>query len=346
MDRGDFYKDKEVKKYLRQISKRCSIYCTFTEASKYIIKNGLYEILSFTPIKNPYVSIIIPFFRSHDTILEVISNLLKLKMNIPCEIILIDDGSSDNTSEIIVNLYKDKVTLLKLRTNFGPAVARNIGAKFAKGKILFFLDSDQYICNSSIFEEIIGYTDSSTVISYLVCKESGEAITWPLKFPNFISWSLSLFLPRRFYKGLVGNIPPAGGIAPSDWAGINFVIEKNIFTFFEERYYGEDIDIFKRLNMQGIRHIFINKCPVIIFNRGIRPKSRVNKARYTLFQAKIVYARKYFPKVQKELFLFILFMWALIISLRELITYSPNNFFKARFFYRLGAFDLHKLWFW
>lgn len=335
-----------LKKKLRQLSRCVTIYNNFTYASENIVKEHLYEVLSQSNVENPEVSLIIPFFRSADTVIKLIDKLVRLNFPIKCEIIMIDDGSDDNTSEIIAHKYHGVITLIKLNTNFGPAVARNIGVRLSKGKILFFLDSDEYISDIKVFKEIIEHTNDKTVVSYLVKKESGEPITWPLKFPNITIWFLSLFLPRRFYKGVMDNIPHTQQIVHSDWAGINFAIKKSVFPFFEERYYGEDIDLFKRLHIQGIKHIFINKCPVIIFNRGIQPKTRIGKARYTLFQAKIVYTLRYFPAIKKELFLTILLLWALIMSLLELLTYKPNDFFKSRFFYRLGAFGLHKLWFW
>jgi hypothetical protein len=100
------------------------------------------------------------------------------------------------------------------------------------------------------------------------------------------------------------------------------------------------------LSQQGIKNIFVNKCPVTIFERGIRSKARVGKARYTLFQAKIIYATRYFKKIEKDAFLIILFCWAILVSLKELLFNTPNNFFKSKYFYRLGAYGLHKLWFW
>lgn len=339
-------KCRQFKKKLRQLSKRTTIYNNFTLASENIIKEQLYEVLVQSKVENPLVSIIVPFFRSADTIIEVFDKLSKLNFTIKCEIIIIDDGSDDNTSKLITDRYGNIITLIKLNTNFGPAVARNVGVRLSKGKFLFFLDSDQYISDTKIFEEIISKVNSKTVVSYLVKKENGEPITWPMRFPNLIIWLLSLFLPRKFYRGVMGNLPKQNQSVPSDWAGINFVIEKSIFPFFEERYYGEDIDLFKRLNLQGIKHIFINKCPVVIFNRGIQPKTRIGKARYTLFQAKIVYTIRYFPKMAKELFLTILLIWGIIMSLMALLIYKPNYFFRAKFFYRLGAFGLHKLWFW
>ncbi len=335
-----------MKKELRKISQRLTVYKNFEYASKLIIENKLYRILSTSSISSPLLSIIIPTYSSQDTIIEVVGKLIKMNFLSNCEIIIVDDGSVDASSDILLSKFYNQITLIKLGSNFGPATARNIGVRFSRGKILFFLDSDQYISNQDIFEEIINMVDDKTVISYVVRKEDGEPISWPMKFPDVFSWTLSLFLPRKFYKGIAQPLSQNITCTPSDWNGINFVIKKDIFPFFEERYYGEDIDIFKRLKRNNIKNLFVNKSPVTIFNRGIQSKKRVGKARYTLFQAKIVYAKRYFKFLGREIFLIILFLWSLVISLKELLFNTPNNFFKARYFYRLGAFGLHKLWFW
>ncbi len=61
---------------------------------------------------------------------------------LPQEIIIIDDGSVDQTSEIIKE-YKNKVIYLT-QENKGPAAARNLGIKHASGDFIAFLDSDDW----------------------------------------------------------------------------------------------------------------------------------------------------------------------------------------------------------
>ncbi len=85
------------------------------------------------------ISIIIPVYNSEKTIGKTIEALLKQnysKKNY--EIIIVDDGSTDNTHSVI---SKHPVKLVKIKHS-GPAKARNFGVKKSKGEILIFSDAD------------------------------------------------------------------------------------------------------------------------------------------------------------------------------------------------------------
>ncbi len=85
------------------------------------------------------VSVIVPAYNSQKFISKCIEALLAQKYQCDdYEIIIIDDGSTDRTAEI-VRAYPVKYLFQK---NQGPAAARNIGAKEAKGEIILFTDSD------------------------------------------------------------------------------------------------------------------------------------------------------------------------------------------------------------
>ena len=84
------------------------------------------------------LSIIIPVYNEEQVIADCIASLLKQNYK-EKEIILVDDGSTDNTVQIIRQF--EGVQLLK-QQHKGPAQARNLGAKTASGKILVFVDSD------------------------------------------------------------------------------------------------------------------------------------------------------------------------------------------------------------
>ncbi len=89
--------------------------------------------------KNPLVSAIIPAFnREHTITRSVISALDQTYPNI--EVIVVDDGSSDGTAEVL-GQFGNRIMVLEQK-NGGPSQARNLGASMARGDILAFLDSD------------------------------------------------------------------------------------------------------------------------------------------------------------------------------------------------------------
>lgn len=87
----------------------------------------------------PLVSVIIPVYNGEKFIEEAVQNVLD--QNYPAlEIIIINDGSTDNSGSIIENLDTDVRYFDK--DNTGPAMARNFGIKDASGKYIAFLDVD------------------------------------------------------------------------------------------------------------------------------------------------------------------------------------------------------------
>ena len=89
------------------------------------------------------VSVIIPTFNEAHVIKNCIESLLKQTLR-SFEIIIIDDGSTDATPDVVANLaskYKAFLTMLRQKHK-GPGEARNLGAKQARGKILVFVDAD------------------------------------------------------------------------------------------------------------------------------------------------------------------------------------------------------------
>ena len=88
----------------------------------------------------PVISVVVPIFNSEKTIIRCINALKKLNYK-KFEIILVDDGSTDFTPSIIKEI-PDKRFKYFHQENAGPAAARNLGAKQAKGDILAFMDSD------------------------------------------------------------------------------------------------------------------------------------------------------------------------------------------------------------
>lgn len=88
--------------------------------------------------KNPLLSIIIPSYNEEKDIGSAINSLLSQSYK-NMEIIIVDDGSTDNTIKIAYSFNNVKVFK---QNHQGPGKARNLGAKKAKGEILIFVDAD------------------------------------------------------------------------------------------------------------------------------------------------------------------------------------------------------------
>lgn len=92
------------------------------------------------------LSIIIPTYNVGKYIIETMESILNQKTRFTFQIIVIDDGSTDDT---VIKLKKFEAKYVNImiiqQENKGAGAARNIGLEFSKGRYIFFCDSDDYI---------------------------------------------------------------------------------------------------------------------------------------------------------------------------------------------------------
>lgn len=91
------------------------------------------------------ISIIVPIYNCEKYLKKCIESILNQSYN-NLEIILVDDGSTDNSGEICDG-YAEKDTRIKVihKENGGPSAARNLGLDIASGDYISFVDSDDFI---------------------------------------------------------------------------------------------------------------------------------------------------------------------------------------------------------
>ena len=89
------------------------------------------------------ISVIIPSYNRGNLIGDSIKSVLNQTYK-NLEVIVVDDGSTDNTKEEIDKIEDERVKYIKLIKNGGGSNARNIGIQNAIGKYISFQDSDDF----------------------------------------------------------------------------------------------------------------------------------------------------------------------------------------------------------
>lgn len=134
----------------------------------------------------PSVSVIIPAYNSGSYVGEAIESVLNQTLD-DFEIVVVDDGSTDNTSSTITRYSK---TRYFRQGNQGPSAARNTGIAESQGKYIAFLDADDLLLENSLqlrFDFLEKHVDVDLVFSDLLrCYAIDREPELHLKENNFI----------------------------------------------------------------------------------------------------------------------------------------------------------------
>lgn len=100
------------------------------------------------------ISIVIPMYNAKDYIVKLLDSI-KRQTYQNLEIIIVNDGSTDHSLELVQDFSKKDVRIKIISTkNNGVSKARNIGLTYATGEYITFLDADDYIC-PEMYERIM-----------------------------------------------------------------------------------------------------------------------------------------------------------------------------------------------
>ena len=120
------------------------------------------------PLKEtPMVSILMPAHNEGDILYNIVKEMTEL--NYPnYELIMINDGSSDDTGEVLRNIVAmyENVRVIDLKKNCGKANALYLGAIAAKGEILVGVDADSYLDKNAL----------RYLVSHFINKQNGERV--------------------------------------------------------------------------------------------------------------------------------------------------------------------------
>ncbi|NDJ76702.1 MAG: glycosyltransferase [Chloroflexi bacterium] len=113
---------------------------------------------------SPLVSIIIPAYNNRRTICDAVDSALA-QTHPRCEIVVVDDGSTDGTRELLQERYGDRIQIIH-QANAGPAAARNAGLWRAQGDYVNYLDGDDLLASTKIARclEVIDQQQDSVIV--------------------------------------------------------------------------------------------------------------------------------------------------------------------------------------
>lgn len=94
------------------------------------------------------ISVIIPLYNKEVIIERTIRSVLNQSFT-NFELIIVNDGSTDNSFEIVKDIQDDRIVIIN-QTNGGPSKARNTGAKAAKADWIIFLDADDELLENAL----------------------------------------------------------------------------------------------------------------------------------------------------------------------------------------------------
>lgn len=229
--------------------------------------------VSDTPasIVTPLVSVIIPAYNAERFILSALCSINDQKYS-PLEILLIDDGSTDKTSEL-VQINAPHVRIIN-QSNGGASAARNTGLREASGEFICFLDADDYWFPGKLAAQtayLIAHPDVGIVYhEWHVWRPDAAGIfnPPPIPLPNVAPESIIPELSGWIYHRLLMDCE-----VHTSTVMMRRSVAKDIGFFDTDLVTGEDYDYWLRTS----RHCKIDKLSAVLSLYRITPDGLTSK---------------------------------------------------------------------
>lgn len=242
----------------------------------------------------PVLSIIIVNFNTQDLIKKCLESL---KLSFNYEIIVVDNGSTDDSIQLIKSLKLKNLKVIANQTNLGFAKAVNQGLKKSQGEYLLLLNSDVVVKSESI-EKIINFAKKHVktgVIGGRLLNSDGS-----LQGSCFYLPTLSRIIKEFWFKGssFLSKYAPSGKnpVEVEAVVGAVFLIPRKVLQkvgFFDERYfmYFEDLDYCRRVQKNGFKVYYLPEAEFIHLH-GASGKGISEKTQKWLVESSQIYYGK------------------------------------------------------
>lgn len=128
------------------------------------------------------ISVIIPTYNRADVLERAVQSVLRQTYT-NLEIIIVDDGSTDDTEQLIVQMKDERIRYIKQGANSGVAMARNTGVMHATAELIAFQDSDDYWYANKLEKQMEYWKmhpEWGMVYSaYRMCRANGQKLKVP-----------------------------------------------------------------------------------------------------------------------------------------------------------------------
>lgn len=211
----------------------------------------------------PFISLIMPIYNSEEYLQENLHSILNQEYK-NMEIILVDDGSTDRSAEIMDEFRSNYHNIKCLyQENKGAPAARNAGLNIAKGEFIIFVDSDDKLANNALkrlAEKAIVEKSDLVVGQYDTMDESGNYLPPPNQnFPRKDSVNPQLEREQLFF------VPPL----PGNKLYRSSVIKENKLKF-EQLKRAQDLNFYLKFLIYAEKITFIE---YIVYHYRIRSGS-------------------------------------------------------------------------
>lgn len=208
------------------------------------------------------ISVIIPLYNKESSIAQTLQSVFSQEYS-DFEIVVVDDGSTDNSVEIVEAICDSRIRLIK-QENGGPSKARNTGVKYAKGDWVVMLDADDELLPNALNTFLIAILNHPEVDivdanKYTLIGETKQIAFHPIEG----------YVKNPFKEWFLGRISPGNGASAFKRS---FLI-KHLFDEHIRRF--EDAALL--MKQFPFAKVYSLKVPTLLFNRNFAEASRPRK---------------------------------------------------------------------
>ncbi|RQW86054.1 MAG: glycosyltransferase family 2 protein [Geobacter sp.] len=253
------------------------------------------------------ISIVILTWNSEKYIRQCIDSIVESfkNGNINYEIFVVDNGSQDNTVNIINMLsdkYPNNLTPILLERNYGTTISRNFALKKSKGKYICVIDSD-VVVSGNVFNELMLALDSDATIGLTVPKIYYPNGKWQKSYDTFptLLHKMKRFLFLRQIEGKESRLNSDESSLGKDidyaisafWMFKREIISK-VGLLDEKIFYSpEDVDYCLRIWKSGYRIAYVPKVNIVHHTQEISRGWKISRAKLSHIKGLFYLFRKH-----------------------------------------------------